>query len=137
VRGETSILLQKEKSSPPCKALTSFLCHFDADSRKQGAKRRNDLGVVTEQSDAADDEDAQNGKEKRILRAIALRGRAPQTDQSFFLSPRNVSAATPNFSRNPSPRPVHCCSSSFVLVAHLSRVNTAQAPHWALACKLG
>jgi hypothetical protein len=53
------------------KTKTPFLCHFDADSRKQGAKRRSDLRVVTELSDAADDEDAQNGKEKKVLRTLA------------------------------------------------------------------
>jgi hypothetical protein len=61
-----SLVLRKyeEEKKRRRKQKYAFLCHFDADSRKQGAKRRNDLRVVTELSDAADDEDAQNGKEK-------------------------------------------------------------------------
>jgi hypothetical protein len=59
------VLGGKEQGKKRRKQKISFLCHFDADSRKQGAKRRSDLEVVTELSD--DDEDAQNGKEKRKL----------------------------------------------------------------------
>ncbi len=52
------------------KTKTSFLYHFDADSRKQGMRQRSDLEVVTAPNDAVDAEDAQNGKEKRVVTAL-------------------------------------------------------------------
>jgi len=39
---------KKKKKKTKRKQKYAFLCNFDADSRKQGAKRRNDLRVVTE-----------------------------------------------------------------------------------------
>ena len=65
----------------------AFLCHFDADSRKQGAKRRNDLEVVTELSNAADDEDAQNGKEKtgsKCAISYEARGQRPTNEHCLL-----------------------------------------------------
>ncbi|MFA5623633.1 MAG: hypothetical protein WC966_01060 [Bradymonadales bacterium] len=55
-------------------------------------RQRSDLRVVTAPNDAVDDEDAQNGKEKWVLRAIALSGvwgSAPQNSGVWGSAPQN------------------------------------------------